>query len=99
MTDSSIAIFEGSAPLADGNFLGHISGKAAKIIAECAINDEPLFVLRAQDIFSVMGIAGYHKLIEQFSPSDVGMEREIVEAIDEFKRWQANNRETVRYPD
>lgn len=84
-----------------GDFLGSISGKAAKIIADCAQSDtgEPIFVLRAQDIFSIMGIAGYLDLIEKFSPNDHNMEAELCDVIEMFKRWQSENRDQVRYPD
>lgn len=81
------------------NFLGSIQGKAAKILAECATNDEPIFPFRASDVFSVMVIMHYLGLTEEYSPSDPGQEQEIVEAVNDFKAWQRTNRGDVRFPD
>jgi hypothetical protein len=95
VTDDKVLVFDNCGT----NLLGEITGKAAKIIAECAINDEPIFPFRASDVFSVMVIMHYLGLVEGFSPSDPGQERDIVEAVNDFKAWQKEHRETVRFPD
>lgn len=81
------------------NFLGAVTGKAAKILAECASTDEPIFVLRGKDIFSVLGIAGYLDFLEKYSPDDHDLMAELVDQVAEFKQWQKNNMDKVRYPD
>jgi len=80
-------------------FVGTIHGKAAGIIAECAATDEPFFVLRGKDIFSVMGIAAYTGLLEQYSPNDFNMMQSLIEQMERFKEWQKHNMDKVRYPD
>lgn len=92
---AEILIFDEGA----SNLIGSIRGKAAKIIEACAKTDEPIFVLRAQDIFSVMAIGSYVDLLAKFAPGDYDMEESLVELITEFKTWQRNHISEVRYPD
>lgn len=80
-------------------YVGTIQGKAAEIIAACSTSDEPFFVLRGKDIFSVMAIARYAKLLEDFSPDDFDMQQSVIDEVAAFKLWQRNNIELVRYPD
>lgn len=83
----------------DEVILGQIEGKAAEILAACAQTDEPIFVLRGQDIFSVMGMGGYLRIVGDFAPDDIEMQSSIVDEIAAFKHWQKNNMDKVRYPD
>jgi hypothetical protein len=82
-----------------GDFLGILTGKAAKILAECVTTGEPVFVLRGKDIFTPMGIGAYLRLIEEYGPNDLEMQRSLVELMGEVKEWQKANIAEVRYPD
>ncbi len=73
--------------------------RSEQIAVECIENDEPFFVLRAKDIFSVMAVHNYAKLTEEFGPLDVEFHEAVTEAGKEMRRWQMANPERVKYPD
>lgn len=81
------------------NGLAGVITKDAKIIQECAASGEPIFVFRAKDLFSVMVIREYQKLIEEYGPDDGHMITDIEVRLSEFKSWQRENVTQVRYPD
>lgn len=75
------------------------TGKAGEILKKCAVSGEPVFILRAKDIFSVMVIAKYLEIVESYGPSDHEFQATIVNTLQNFKDWQAKNIDKVRYPD
>ena len=76
-----------------------IGGKAEKIIAEVAESGEPIFILRAKDIFSVMAVARYIGMLEEYGPDAHDMTVGATEQQNVMKAWQRANVERVRYPD
>lgn len=79
--------------------LGAIRGKAAKIIEEVMQTGEPIFILRAKDIFSVMGVAAYLGQVEQFGPQAFELVRSGSEQLEVMRQWQIDHVGQVRYPD
>lgn len=78
---------------------GSVTGKAAKIINEVNGTDEPIFVFRAKDIFSIMVVAHYISLLEQYGPEAHDMVISAHEQLEAMKAWQRANVGKVRYPD
>ncbi len=73
--------------------------KSELIAVECVERDEPFFVLRAKDIFSVMAVHSYAKLTEEYGPLDTEFHEHVTEAAQEMRNWQLANPEHVKYPD
>lgn len=73
--------------------------KGLRIVESCIAGGEPYFVFRAKDIFSVMAITEYLRIVEQYGPEDHEMQRGICQALAQFKEWQGQNVNLVRYPD
>lgn len=82
-----------------GEVIPFDSGKGHRIIKECEKSDEPYFVFRAKDFFSVQVLAHYQKLIEDFGPSNIEFQEVVSKATQAFKDWQRDNMGKVRYPD
>lgn len=65
--------------------------------------DEPVFILRAQDVLTVPTIARYRNLAAQIEEPDKMPDsewfRSIDEAIGEFQKWQSDNPEKTKVPD
>lgn len=76
-----------------------VNPHAARMVADAEVTGEPLFCFRARDFFSVQVISFYSDLVAKYGPSDAEFHRNIVDALNEFKEWQKNNVEKVRYPD
>jgi len=76
-----------------------VHGKAAKIIMDVDGTDEPIFVLRAKDIFATMAIVEYLRVVDSYAPDDHEFEESIVNILERFKTWQKENIQRVRYPD
>lgn len=98
---ASIDIFTPLADHGEQHFLGTLGGKAAKIIHAVVTEGtgEPVFVLRAQDLFSTMAIKKYLDMLEEFAPNDSDIQADLIEVLEAFKEWQKINRDKVRYPD
>jgi hypothetical protein len=64
--------------------------------------DEPIFVLRAQDVFSVPTIARYRNFAAQMEagtePSQEWFDN-IDKEMESFQTWQGENRTVVKVPD
>lgn len=73
--------------------------KGEKIVADCLANDEPFFVFRARDIFSPMVLKHYIKILEDYGPDDPDFQANIVQFINQLRKWQTQNVADVRYPD
>lgn len=59
--------------------------------------DEPLFLLRGQDLYAPVAIRAYAEhLLEQ---GDVGMAGEVDEQLQRVRSWQRANRGRVGLPD
>lgn len=74
-------------------------GKTGRIVRECLVNQEPFFVLRAKDLFSVMAVRNYLKLVEEYGPYDPEFDEGVMECIQQMREWQQNNPGQVKYPD
>lgn len=72
---------------------------AESILAKARANGEPVFVFRAKDFFSVMILAHYAEIIEKYGPDDADFHRDVIDHLNEFKQWQRENVDKVRYPD
>lgn len=75
----------------------HSKGEA--IVYDCLTGDEPFFVFRARDIFSIMAMKQYLTALENFGPDNPDFHKGIIDCINDFKRWQSENVTSVRYPD
>lgn len=73
--------------------------KSEQIVIECVKHDEPFFVLRAKDIFSVMAIRGYQKMVEDYGPYDQDFQIAVASEVENMRSWQFANAHEVRYPD
>lgn len=76
-----------------------IGGKAAKIIKEVAESGEPIFILRAKDIFSIQAVGHYIDLLEKYGPEAHDMAIGASEQNQVMRSWQRDNVSMVRYPD
>ena len=74
-------------------------GRSANIALECMDSGEPFFVLRAKDIFAVMGVNNYSKLVDEYGPLDVEFHAAVMDVAQEMREWQMANPERVKYPD
>jgi hypothetical protein len=77
----------------------HIPGKSEQILLECLENDEPFFILRAKDFFTLHTLVYYIEQVEKFGPTNPEFEEDVVERINDVKAWQAANPHLVRFPD
>jgi hypothetical protein len=65
--------------------------------------DEPIFIIRAQDRFSVKTIQSYRKMVRD--GSKIGAEKlfswyeDVGSVISDFINWQRDNRDKVKVPD
>lgn len=73
--------------------------KGEAIVEDCLIRDEPFFVFRARDIFSLMALKTYLRQLEDFGPDDPEFHESIVNCLNDFREWQTQNVRDVRYPD
>lgn len=72
---------------------------AESILAKARAQGEPVFVFRAKDFFSVMILAHYAEIIEKYGPDDAQFHRDVIDHLNDFKEWQRQNVDKVRYPD
>ncbi len=72
---------------------------AESILASAQEQDEPVFVMRAKDLFSVPMLYQYLEKVELHGPANLEFHDAIVDLIEEFKTWQKRNQGKVRYPD
>lgn len=75
------------------------TSKSELIVQECLRDDEPFFVLRAKDIFSVMGVHNYLKLVEEYGPVDFDYQEEVARVSINMRNWQTAHPERIKYPD
>lgn len=76
-----------------------MSKSAEEILHKAALQDEPVFVIRAKDFFAVQVINFYLELIEKFGPSNLSFQESVWEVLNDIREWQSNNMDQVRYPD
>ncbi len=69
------------------------------IAAECVESGEPFFVLRAKDIFSVMAVHNYAKLVDEYGPLDMEFHEGVTLMAHKMREWQQANPDRVKYPD
>ena len=73
--------------------------KSEEIVIDCVNNDEPFFVLRAKDIFSVMLIRNYQKMVEDYGPYDQDFQIAVADEVERMRDWQHGHSSLVGYPD
>lgn len=73
--------------------------KGEKIVADCLLHDEPFFVFRGRDIFTLMVIRRYLRSLEEIGPDDPDMQASVVDWLNNLRKWQAAHIGYVRYPD
>ncbi|KKM76096.1 hypothetical protein LCGC14_1383590 [marine sediment metagenome] len=73
--------------------------KSELIVQECLRDEEPFFVLRAKDIFSVMGVHNYLKLVEEFGPVDFDYQEGVARVAITMREWQTSHPARIKYPD
>lgn len=76
-----------------------VSKSAEGIVRAAFENGEPVFVLRAKDIFALPAIAGYLSRVRQYGPTNPQYEADIEHIFQAFRTWQEQNIGQVRYPD
>lgn len=73
-----------------------------KILLDVPV-DEPIFIIRAQDKFSVQAITLYRTIVNNSLPigdeNALKMEAEIGSIRNDFINWQRDNRDKVKVPD
>lgn len=74
-----------------------VSGKAGEILGHLH-PEEPIFVFRAQDILSVMVLSHYARLVEEYQQHGYQLES-IIDAANDFRKWQRENPGLVKLPD
>jgi len=68
-------------------------------------HDEPVFVLRAQDLYAPAVMASWAILVKSPLPNkppsneSLGKSREAMNIVREFRQWQAANPSKVKVPD
>lgn len=75
-----------------------LHGKAMKIIEECMETGEPIFVLRAKDLLSVLAVAEYRDLLDKYW-ADPQMQEGVGAAFETMRGWQKDHPGEVRLPD
>lgn len=70
---------------------------AQEIIDSAAAQGEPVFVLRAKDIYAPDIVRQY--LVRASSSSSVDMVEDLQEVIWSMTKWQNDNPDKVRFPD
>ena len=75
------------------------ASRSERMVAECVAAEEPFFVLRAKDMFSVMAVHNYAKLVEEYGPLDLEFHGNVGDAVQEMRAWQMANPDRVKYPD
>lgn len=63
--------------------------------------DEPIFIIRAQDKFSIRAIRYYRDLVRDGTriKTDPEWKEQVGSVINKFIHWQSNNRNKVKVPD
>ena len=67
--------------------------------------DEPVFVLRAQDVYAPAVMASWAILVKSPLPNklpsneSLGKSREAMNVVREFRQWQLANPKKVKVPD
>lgn len=71
--------------------------KDKKIIEESIINDTPIFVFTAKDKLSIVALKSYLDVCVDSCTSEHSIG--ILKRINEFRDWQIENNNKVKYPD
>jgi hypothetical protein len=79
---------------------GVVVSKSAEGIVHSAFeNGEPVFVLRAKDIFALPTISKYLGQVRAYGPTNSDFEKDIENIFQAFRSWQESHIGQVRYPD
>lgn len=73
--------------------------RAKNILKKVEGTDEPIFVLRAKDMFSLFLLAQYWDMVEKIGPGNPDFEELVASTMQEFRQWQMRNPDRVKYPD
>lgn len=79
---------------------GEMVSKSARAMVEAALGqDEPVFILRAKDFFSLDTITYYLDQIERYGPENDAYREDLIKIHQAFTHWRNNHISEVRYPD
>lgn len=70
-----------------------------EMLAWAMAADEPVFIIRAQDLLSTPLIEYYLQLFRQRAPSTPYLEHDIELTLDAFRKWQVQNHARVKFAD
>lgn len=73
--------------------------KRDRIVRECRDRGEPFFVVRAKDVLSVFALDEYTRIVERYAPGEHELLEGIQQTLDDFRLWQSEHRDQVRFPD
>ena len=62
-------------------------------------SDEPIFILRAKDVFSSATIIKYTEFMIKSGGFTPELEESMHKIIDSFLDWQENNTDQIKFPD
>ena len=83
----------------DGRYGEQERSRSEIIAIECVESGEPFFVLRAKDMFSVMAVNNYSKLVDEYGPLDTEFHVAVLDIAQEMREWQMAHQDRVKYPD
>ena len=70
-----------------------------EMLMKAQLAGEPVFLLRAKDIFSSDVLAYYITQVATRGPSNPDMTQDLDGLLHQFGRWQQDHPNEVRYPD
>lgn len=76
-----------------------VSKSAEGIVQRAFENGEPVFVIRAKDIFALPTLSKYLGMVRTQGPTNPAYEADIENIFQAFRTWQEENIGQVRYPD
>lgn len=78
---------------------GHTPHDARAIFDACETTGEPVFILRAKDIFAPQMVMRYLEQVELFGPTNGDFAAEIHAHAIAMREWQTSHMAQVKYPD
>jgi len=75
------------------------SKSAQDILNKADERDEPVFIIRAKDIFALPTLNYYIAQVKNYGPSSPDFLQELHSIREAMKSWRDDNVERVHYPD
>lgn len=72
---------------------------AKEIIEKARDNNEPIFIVRAKDYYSLVAVQSYDIAIQRDCVLSNDFKDEIHQICEDFVNWRFENKEQVRKPD